>query len=174
MPTGAVASNLARGWCKRIPKNSRKSDVHVQMLHLVAKAARAAPGGRRVLWGKNPPRTMFIKLHLSSHPVFLPASGLLLFMSFFNFFFSAGGGNQPGFQGQPLGLCEWGKSPRMVMGVVYAELPPLGKAQSDPGRLHSDLGCWSGFQGFSERASRWESWTGHAKMLTWSRWEPGK
>ena len=42
----------------------------------------------------------------------------------------------------------------MVTGVVYAELPSLGKAQSDPGRLHSDLGCWSGFQGFSERASR--------------------
>ena len=49
MPTGAVASNLAPGWCMRIPKNSRKSDVPVQMIHLAAEAARAAPGGWRVL-----------------------------------------------------------------------------------------------------------------------------
>lgn len=37
---------------------------------------------------KNPPRTMFIKLHLSSHPVCLPTSGLLLFMFFFLISFS--------------------------------------------------------------------------------------
>lgn len=45
MPAGTGASNLAQGGCTRAPKNSRKADIRVQMMHFVAKAARAGPRG---------------------------------------------------------------------------------------------------------------------------------
>lgn len=87
---------------------------------------------------------MCIKLTLSNHLVCLPASDLLLFTLIF-YFLSAGCGDQPGFQGQPLGLCEWGKSPRVVRGAACTEHPPLGKAQGDPFRPNSDWEYWSEF-----------------------------
>ena len=92
MPAGTGASNLALGGCMRAPKNSRKADIRVQMMHFVAKAARAGPRGTacfvKKIFSKN---NVYQTPSRQSSCVCLPASGLLLFMffvlSFFFFFF---------------------------------------------------------------------------------------
>lgn len=122
MPAGTRASNLARGWCTRGRTNSRKADVCVQMKRLLVEAARAGPRGV----------ACFVRKKFSKNNVYqtpsrqsscVSASFWLASVHVHFLFLSAGRGDQPGFQGQPLGLCERGKSPRMVRGAARTEPP---------------------------------------------------
>lgn len=115
MPAGTGASNLAQGGCTRAPKNSRKADIRVQMMHFVAKAARAGPRGtacfvKKIFSKNNVYQTPSRQSSWCVSASFWLASVHVLCSLFFFFPFflslSAGRGDQPGFQGQPLGVCE--------------------------------------------------------------------
>lgn len=105
MPTGTGTSILAWGQCLRAMKNSRKSDVCVQMTCLVAKAARAGPKGTACFVRKKFSKNNVYQTP-SQQPSCVSASFWLASVHVHFLFLSAGCGDQSGFQGQPLGICE--------------------------------------------------------------------
>lgn len=123
-----------------------------------------APGVRHVLWGIiSWEKKVFIKTYLSNDPVCLLVSALLLFTYILSLF--AGCGDQLGFQGQPLGLREWGKSPRVVMGVANPDPYPRRKLRT---MLSSPILIWGAEMDpvfpFCQ-GKRSENWTWPAEML---------
>lgn len=151
-------SNLTLGWCGRTWENRRclQWSRHPEW----------APGGWHVLWGIiSLKQTVFIKLYLSNDPACLLAFVLLLFM--YVLFLFAGCGDQLGFQGQPLGLCEWGKNPRMVMGMACSDPCPMGKLRTRLSNPNLTLGAEM-FLEFHFAKAR-----GQRTGLSLPRWLPG-